>query len=128
MRLENIGSFFRKNPNQARQLNINFVDLEKDKNGKTIYDFLEKAGIKQGDEEYQKILNSLTFKNGYFYVNGTLANEYFYWKKVYSKDKKQNSDQKSSNFNVIKNKEKLEEKPLSEKEQRRRDVMYGQLD
>jgi hypothetical protein len=125
--MENLFHFNKKKPEIGRQLNINFADLEKDKDGKTIYDFLKNAGIKESDEDYQKILNSLAFKNGYFYINGTLANEYFYWRKVYNKDKKQTVLSKGANSdtNKIKQIKKSSEKNLSEKEQRRQDYLYG---
>jgi hypothetical protein len=123
MHIERLWSLNKKSPERARQLNINFTDLEKDKDGKTIYDFLEKAGIKEGDEDYRKILNSLTLKNGYFYIGDTLAHDYFYWRKVYAKKDESND----SKINVIKKTNKSE-KPLTEKEEKRRDYMRGHWD
>lgn len=127
--MENLFNLNKKKKDAGRQLDLNFVDLRKDKDGKTIYDFLEKAGIKEGDEDYKKILNNLSFRNGYFYVGDVYIKEYLYWKKVYSKDKKQ-SVASNSNLDTKKSKKikKENEKPISEKEQKRKDYMYGHWD
>ncbi|HPS21346.1 MAG TPA: hypothetical protein PLO44_00895 [Candidatus Paceibacterota bacterium] len=122
--MENLFNFNKKKIDAGRQLNLNFTDLEKDKDGKTIYDFLEKAGIKEGDEDYKKILNNLSFRNGYFYVGDVYIKEYLYWKKVYSEDKKKLSDS-SDKFGVKKVPKKKINRHLSDKE---RDFLYGHWD
>ena len=131
MRIENLWSFNKKNHEAGRQLDLEFVDMKKDKDGKTVYDFLEEAGIKEGDEDYKKILNSLVLKKGHFYVGDVYIKEYLYWKKVYSKEK--NLNQATVAEQQVKNKiaEKLRNKKgktFSEKEQKRRDYMRGQWD
>ena len=130
--------FNKNNLEKGKQLDIKFTDLEKDKDGKTIYDFLKEARIKESDDDYKKILNSITFKNEYFYVGNQLAKTYFHWRKVYGKNDKSNQsnnaiDTVSLNFKspgkVLKQKkENKPEEPLSKKEEKRRDFLYGQWD
>ena len=143
MHIEKLWSFNKNNKKDfeaGKQLNLDFVDMEKDKDGKTVYDFLEEAGIKEGDEDYKKILNYLSFKDGNFYVGNQLAKLYFHWRKVYSKDKeiaqtdviKKQTEKKPTNEPKEKKVvQKETEESLSKdkkREGRKKKFLYGQWD